>query len=96
MNFTIKIITPAEVGMEYTAEVTRDKDYIPAGPLTATGDMDVRKLAYKTGGDEGGVDVWELGIIYTGNGPREITVVALDEDAKPIRKFKPTVVDSHG
>jgi len=96
MSWKIETITPNEVGMEYTAVVTRDKDYKLADGLDATGDNDTRELKYVLGGSEEGQDIWRLGLIYTGKGPREITVQIVDGEGKVPKKERPTVVDSIG
>ncbi|HQV50837.1 MAG: hypothetical protein IPI00_13430 [Flavobacteriales bacterium] len=96
MTWNIKTITPKKVGMEYTAIVTRDKNYLLADDLTATGDMNTRKLKYVLGGTQEEQDTWRLGLIYTGKGPRVITVQVVDEAGRVLEEEKPTVADSHG
>ncbi|MBP6311471.1 MAG: hypothetical protein WAR83_12410 [Flavobacteriales bacterium] len=96
MSWKIQTITPKKKGMEYTAIVTRDKDYVLADDLTAIGDMNTRQLKYVQGGAQEEQDTWRLGIIYTGKGPREITVQVLDEAGRVLEEEKPTVADASG
>ena len=55
-----------------------------------------RKLKYVLGGTQEEQDTWRLGLIYTGKGPRVITVQVVDQAGRVLEEEKPTVADSHG
>lgn len=98
MPWKVVTITPKKVDMQYTALVYKPAGYIlNARTFDATGDLDIRELPYKRdssgrAGTEESVDLWKIGLIYTGRKPRTISVVAL-EGGTELGKDTPTVAD---
>jgi hypothetical protein len=89
----ITIIEPAKAGLTYLAIVETDGFIEPMSEVAFTTDRKLYDLDYETGSDpRPRMDVWDLGIVFTGLGPREITV-SVKEEGKEVKNDKPVVRD---
>ncbi len=89
----ITIIEPATKGLNYLAIVETDGLIEPLSEIAFTSDRKVYDLDYASGSDpRPRQDVWDLGIVFTGNGPRNVTV-NVKEEGKVIAEDTPTVRD---
>lgn len=89
----ITIIEPATPGLNYLAIVETDGLIEPLSEVAYTSDRKLYDLDYETGYDpRPRMDVWDLGIVFTGKGPRQV-MVSVKEEGKEIGNDEPTVRD---
>ena len=90
------LIEPSVPGLHYTAIVETDGDYEPLDITAFTADRQLYTLKYE--GVKGAfprTDTWDMDIIYTGKGLRDIDYEIVDELASDIHghRDRPPVKD---
>ncbi len=82
---SFRLIEPTMPGLHYTAIVETDGDYEPMDDTAFSEDRRLYSLQYRSvPGADPRIDAWDMDIIFTNRGSRQIAYEILDETHRDI------------